>query len=76
MIVEETFNPSTGQENKSIQPPLPPVIYYCATQGCRSVEEFECLNKIKEGAYGVVYRAKDKKSNEIFKVYDIWVLTN
>ena len=71
MIVEATFNPSTGQENKSIQPPPPPVIYYCATQGCRSVEEFECLNKIEEGAYGVVYRAKDKKSNEVCKVYDI-----
>lgn len=39
--------------------------YYCAYQGCRSVEEFECLNKIEEGAYGVVFRAKDKKSNEI-----------
>ena len=22
------------------------IIYYCAIQGCRSVEEFECLNKI------------------------------
>jgi cell division cycle 2-like protein len=33
--------------------------------GCRSVEEFECLNKIEEGAYGVVFRARDKKSNEV-----------
>jgi cell division cycle 2-like protein len=39
--------------------------YYCALNGCRSVEEFECLNKIEEGAYGVVYRAKDRKANEI-----------
>lgn len=46
-------------------PPPPPIMYYCATQGCRSVEEFECLNKIEEGAYGVVYRAKDKKSNVV-----------
>lgn len=45
-------------------PPPPPIMYYCATQGCRSVEEFECLNKIEEGAYGVVYRAKDKKSSK------------
>lgn len=34
-------------------------------QGCRSVEEFQCLNRIEEGTYGVVYRAKDKKTDEI-----------
>ncbi|KAK1294341.1 Cyclin-dependent kinase G-2 [Acorus calamus] len=34
-------------------------------QGCRSVFEFEKLNKIDEGTYGVVFRAKDKKSGEI-----------
>jgi len=39
---------------------LPP--YFPAIQGCRSVEEFNCLNRIEEGTYGVVYRAKDKKS--------------
>lgn len=33
-------------------------------QGCRSVEEFQCLNRIEEGTYGVVYRAKDKKTGE------------
>lgn len=32
------------------------------SQGCRSVEEFQCLNRIEEGTYGVVYRAKDKKT--------------
>jgi cell division cycle 2-like protein len=26
-------------------------------EGCRSIENFEYLNKIDEGAYGVVYRA-------------------
>jgi cell division cycle 2-like protein len=31
----------------------------------RSVEEFEKLNRIQEGSYGVVYRAKDKKSGSI-----------
>lgn len=36
---------------------------HCApAQGCRSVEEFQCLNRIEEGTYGVVYRAKDKKT--------------
>ncbi|XP_013412148.1 cyclin-dependent kinase 11B-like [Lingula anatina] len=39
--------------------------YYPAIQGCRSVEEFHCLNRIEEGTYGVVYRARDKKKDEI-----------
>nr|AZA07816.1 cyclin-dependent kinase G2L [Vaccinium corymbosum] len=32
---------------------------------CRSVDEFERLNKIDEGTYGVVYRARDMDSGEI-----------
>ncbi|KAK8403555.1 hypothetical protein O3P69_000542 [Scylla paramamosain] len=32
---------------------------------CRFVGEFEKLNRIGEGTYGVVYRARDTKSNEI-----------
>uniref|UniRef100_G3NNF4 Cyclin dependent kinase 11B n=1 Tax=Gasterosteus aculeatus aculeatus TaxID=481459 RepID=G3NNF4_GASAC len=50
-------------------PPMSPVElkkelpkYLPALQGCRSVEEFQCLNRIEEGTYGVVYRAKDKKT--------------
>lgn len=39
--------------------------YFPGIQGCRSVEEFTCLNRIEEGTYGVVYRAKDKRTNEI-----------
>ncbi|XP_014280812.1 cyclin-dependent kinase 11B [Halyomorpha halys] len=42
---------------------LPP--YLPAIQGCRSVEEFQCLNRIEEGTYGVVYRARDKRTEEI-----------
>eukprot|EP01018_Ginkgo_biloba_P029667 Gb_20773 [translate_table: standard] len=34
-------------------------------QGCRDVNEFEKLNKIDEGTFGVVYRARNKKSGEI-----------
>lgn len=41
------------------------ILYYPGIQGCRSVEEFACLNRIEEGTYGVVYRAKDKRTNEI-----------
>lgn len=41
------------------------VSYYPSMQGCRSVDEFECLNRIEEGTYGVVYRAKCKETGEI-----------
>ncbi|MQL41527.1 hypothetical protein EI012_26830, partial [Escherichia coli] len=34
-------------------------------QGCRSVCEFEMINKINEGTYGVVYKARDKKTGEM-----------
>ncbi|XP_051122431.1 cyclin-dependent kinase G-2 isoform X2 [Andrographis paniculata] len=43
----------------------PPQRSFNMLQGCRSVDEFERLNKIDEGTYGVVYRAKDKKTGEI-----------
>ncbi|XP_060606555.1 cyclin-dependent kinase 11B-like isoform X2 [Ruditapes philippinarum] len=46
-----------------LKPDLPP--YFPAIQGCRNVEEFSCLNRIEEGTYGVVYRARDKKTDEI-----------
>ena len=42
---------------------LPP--YLPSILGCRSVDEFHCLNRIEEGTYGVVYRARDKNTNEI-----------
>ncbi|XP_062110608.1 cyclin-dependent kinase G-2 isoform X2 [Humulus lupulus] len=45
--------------------PAPPQRSVNMLQGCRSVDEFERLNKIDEGTYGVVYRAKDKKTGEI-----------
>ncbi|RHZ56105.1 hypothetical protein Glove_406g104 [Diversispora epigaea] len=33
--------------------------------GCRSVDNYEKLNRIEEGAYGVVFRARDKATGEI-----------
>ncbi|XP_033724745.1 LOW QUALITY PROTEIN: cyclin-dependent kinase 11B-like [Pecten maximus] len=51
------------QSPVELAPDLPP--YLPAIQGCRNVEEFHCLNRIEEGTYGVVYRARDKKTDEI-----------
>lgn len=39
--------------------------YYPGLQGCRPVEAFKCLNRIAEGTYGIVYRAQDRRTNEI-----------
>lgn len=36
-----------------------------AIVSCRSVDNYEKLNRIEEGAYGVVYRARDKETGEI-----------
>jgi len=46
-----------------LAPSLPP--YLPSVHGCRSVAEFKCLNRIEEGTYGVVYRARDKRTQEI-----------
>ena len=56
------FNPREKEEIEQVNDLIEH--YNCAIEGCRSVEEFECLNRIEEGTYGVVYRAKDKKTNE------------
>ena len=37
-----------------------------STATCRSVFDFERLNKIDEGTYGVVFRARDKRSGKIY----------
>ena len=36
-----------------------------STGGCISVDTFQKLNRIGEGTYGLVYRAVDKRSNQI-----------
>ncbi|MBN3282742.1 CD11B kinase, partial [Polyodon spathula] len=61
---EENYIPeSPPMSSVELKKELPK--YLPALQGCRSVEEFQCLNRIEEGTYGVVYRAKDKKTDEI-----------
>jgi len=48
---------SEGEEELEVGDILP--FFHPHWQGCRSVDEFKCLNKIEEGTYGVVYRAHD-----------------
>ena len=42
-----------------------PRVHNPLTHGCRSVEHYERLNRIDEGTYGVVYRARCKQSGAI-----------
>lgn len=58
------FNLCLLKTNKCNAPADTPEVNVASlfSQGCRSVEEFQCLNRIEEGTYGVVYRAKDKKT--------------
>ncbi|KAF8983349.1 hypothetical protein BGZ46_010471 [Entomortierella lignicola] len=44
---------------------VPDVPQHPVLTGCRSVENYEKLNRISEGTYGVVYRAKDRVTGEI-----------
>lgn len=64
VTADEPAKPESKEDiNESKEEELPS--YYPALQGCRSVEEFQCLNRIEEGTYGVVYRAKDKRTDEV-----------
>jgi cell division cycle 2-like protein len=58
--IEETPPPSPVELKEELPMYLP------AIEGCRNVDEFNCLNRIEEGTYGVVYRARDKKTRKIF----------
>lgn len=44
---------------------LPPRSAYPPIAGCRSVNEFEKLNRIEEGSYGIVSRARNRHTGEI-----------
>uniref|UniRef100_A0A1L8DX04 cyclin-dependent kinase n=2 Tax=Nyssomyia neivai TaxID=330878 RepID=A0A1L8DX04_9DIPT len=62
-VAEKPKEDAPEETPKEVANDLPS--YFPALQGCRSVEEFQCLNRIEEGTYGVVYRAKDKRTEEI-----------
>ena len=58
---------SPASSEVELSPPPSPIelkkpTYYPAIMGCRDVKEFQWLNKIEEGTYGVVYRARDNRT--------------
>lgn len=61
----DTDSEDENDSRETPEPAAPPQRSINMLQGCRSVDEFERLNKIDEGTYGVVYRARDKKTGEI-----------
>ncbi|KAL9434037.1 hypothetical protein AB3S75_028801 [Citrus x aurantiifolia] len=66
MAIDKTLDEDTGVDQLEDEEPVVSVQRSMnMLQGCRSVFEFEKLNKISEGTYGIVYRARDKKSGEI-----------
>lgn len=44
---------------------MPPREAYPPIAGCRSVSEFERLNRIEEGSYGIVSRARNRATGEV-----------
>uniref|UniRef100_A0A8R1HVW0 cyclin-dependent kinase n=1 Tax=Caenorhabditis japonica TaxID=281687 RepID=A0A8R1HVW0_CAEJA len=40
-------------------------VFYPGLMGCRNIDEYECVNRVDEGTFGVVYRGKDKRTDEI-----------
>lgn len=40
-------------------------------QGCNSIENYIYLNKIHEGSFGIVFRAKEKLSNLLYAIKNI-----
>jgi cell division cycle 2-like protein len=66
LIFDSDTEPEDEDDScKTPEPTGPPQRSVNMLQGCRSVDEFERLNKIDEGTCGVVYRAREKKTGEI-----------
>lgn len=56
-----TFKETIYQKQLVAQLP----IYYPGISGCRSVDEFQVLNRIEEGTFGVVYRALELRTDDV-----------
>lgn len=54
------------QSHKTMELP-----YHSIYGNCRNITEFDKLNRVGEGSYGVVYRARDLHSKEIVAIKKI-----
>jgi len=57
--------PQTPKSSKEKQQPLRPDWAMLLSTGCRSVDRYKKINRIDEGTYGVVYRARDIETDEV-----------
>ncbi|CDU17320.1 uncharacterized protein PY17X_0719900 [Plasmodium yoelii] len=48
----------------------------CILNGCRSIKNYKKLNKISEGTYGTVFRAKNKKTKKIIALKQLKNFSN
>eukprot|EP00357_Protocruzia_adherens_P011629 CAMPEP_0114991002 /NCGR_PEP_ID=MMETSP0216-20121206/11117_1 /TAXON_ID=223996 /ORGANISM="Protocruzia adherens, Strain Boccale" /LENGTH=458 /DNA_ID=CAMNT_0002354255 /DNA_START=340 /DNA_END=1714 /DNA_ORIENTATION=- len=69
-----TINPPQGSHATSLYIPLhtgKKRLRHGLLDGCRSVESYAQLNKIDEGSYGIVFRAKDNETQEVVAIKKI-----
>lgn len=59
---EESTTPISPVRRAVPKPPPPPMP---TLHTCRHVDNYEKLNRIEEGAYGIVFRARDRKTGDI-----------
>ncbi|KAJ3119117.1 hypothetical protein HDU96_000032 [Phlyctochytrium bullatum] len=71
-VTESGMDDVRKQSSRSTPVPLPPppssefhALMGPQLVGCRNVDNYEKLNRISEGSYGIVYRARDKATGEI-----------
>jgi cell division cycle 2-like protein len=65
IVVEETFEEDDDIERELYRPEQPITKSYPSIAGCRSVNCYERIDRIEEGTYGVVYKARDVETNDI-----------
>lgn len=63
-------SPSPSQQQQPARavlrpPPRPAFTQPPFLTACRHVDEYERLNRIEEGSYGIVYRARDRQTGDI-----------
>ncbi|KAG0051039.1 hypothetical protein BGZ83_004194 [Gryganskiella cystojenkinii] len=61
----ESSTPASSQQAPEYHVRVPEAPSHPVLTGCRSVENYEKLNRISEGSYGVVYRARDRITGDI-----------